>query len=293
MTHPNGRNDARLGAVGAEELAAARDTVHWAVQIAAAAGATLLPVRADFSHTSLSFRPRARALAGEPLGGADRSLRAAVIPEGLRLAVLDPADASSAEMALEGRSIADGLDWLAEVLARRLGTPVRPLVRPEHELPDHPAAHGGALVLPSAAALEELTKRFACADEILGEVAARSPHASPVRCWPHHFDIATLRTLDPGTDPEHARSIGVGLSPGDGAIAEPYFYVTPWPAPKTEVLPVLPDGARWHREGWTGAVLTAGSVAESPTRTEQDARIRQFVAGAIAASETLLGADIR
>ena len=52
------------------------------------------------------------------------------------------------------------------------------------------------------------------------------PGPSPVRCWPHHFDIATCVALESG-DPERERGIGTGLSPGDGTYGQPYFHVNP------------------------------------------------------------------
>lgn len=42
------------------------------------------------------------------------------------------------------------------------------------------------------------------------------------RCWPHHFDLAVLFSLEAG-DPETARSIVVGVSPGDASFNMPYF----------------------------------------------------------------------
>ena len=55
-------------------------------------------------------------------------------------------------------------------------------------------------------------------------------NATPVRCWPHHFDIATLLNIGQ----ENLQSIGIGLSPGDSNNREPYFYVTMWPYPDVE-----------------------------------------------------------
>ena len=54
---------------------------------------------------------------------------------------------------------------------------------------------------------------------------------SAVQLWPHHFDIATLRTLVQHEDAELAKSVNVGFSFGDGSYAQPYAYVSPWPYP--------------------------------------------------------------
>ena len=79
-------------------------------------------------------------------------------------------------------------------------------------------------------------------------------------------------------DPEEARSVGVGMTPGDGGYPEPYFYVTPWPYPNPEVLPRLATGS-WHTEGWTGAVLTGTEALAG----EVEERTRAFLAEAVEA----------
>lgn len=88
------------------------------------------------------------------------------------------------------------------------------------------------------------------------------PGPSPVRCWPHHFDIATLISLESG-DPETARSIGLGMSPGDTAYEDPYFYCSPWPVPDIKKLPEPPEHFRWHTEGFVSMVLNTNNLVES------------------------------
>ena len=113
----------------------------------------------------------------------------------------------------------------------------------------------------SAAALETLGAWYACAQNVLeglvAEFGAMAVSEPAIRCWPHHFDLATLFMLDEG-DPETARSIGVGLSPGDDSSAEPYFYCTPWPTPEDLPAPPVPLG--WHTEGFTSLVCAASRI---------------------------------
>ncbi|MEQ9569338.1 MAG: hypothetical protein RLN75_04045, partial [Longimicrobiales bacterium] len=101
----------------------------------------------------------------------------------------------------------------------------------------------------------EFAAWFSAAARALAPWAARAD-AAPLRCWPHHFDLATLVTL-PGTDAEgRRRTVGCGLTPGDDARPAPYGYVTPWPYPWTAPRPSLRYGD-WHVDGWLGAVLPA------------------------------------
>lgn len=96
-------------------------------------------------------------------------------------------------------------------------------------------------------------------DQLVGEFGDVSINPTPVRCWPHHFDLGTLFALQ-GGDPETAPSIGVGLSPGDASYAEPYFYCSPWPVPNSKELPTSPEPWCWHTEGFVSLVCPASEL---------------------------------
>jgi len=264
-----------LGAVTPTALVAARLELHYASQIVAAAGTTLLEAAADYSHTALSYDVASCSMLGAELPGG---LRAALnVPE-LRLDIVG-ADAS---YALVGHTLAEGQAWLESELSRVLGKEVK-LTRPEHELPEHALSTDARFAFDEPAAYAELGRYFAAADGALGSVA-QDPAASPVRLWPHHFDLATLLTLDA----DAGTSVGVGFSPGDGGYAEPYYYVTPWPYPKDAPTSSLPSGGVWHVEGWTGAVLTATAWLEGDA-AGQSGRLSAFLETAISACRALVG----
>jgi Family of unknown function (DUF5996) len=86
--------------------------------------------------------------------------------------------------------------------------------------------------------------------------------SGPVVFWPHHFDVAVLLFSGrrvPGVDPADEESadenMNFGFLPGDEGIPEAYFYATAYPTPAGLTEARLPNGAYWHTEGWTGAVL--------------------------------------
>ena len=224
--------------------------LHWAAQIVSAVGNTLLEKKADDSHANLGWDRVARALAGHPVGGR----RAALRLEDATLLVLDDESKALSTKPLAAETLASGLAWLTSVFG------VSELRRPEHDLPDHPVKTGAAFTTKGDAALSAL---YAQADDRISRIA------TPVRCWPHHFDIATLVSLG------GERTIGIGMSPGDGSYAEPYWYVTPWPYPKGE-LPPLEHGS-WHREGWTGAVLLAREGDPKPFLDEAHSASRSLM----------------
>jgi hypothetical protein len=267
-------------------LAEARLELHWAIQIpAAVARAVILPLLDD-SHTSLAWVAGSAVLAG---GITPRGLSLGLRVADLTLVVLDAAGAHRDELPLHGLTYDQGLAWAAE----RLGGAVRGA--PPYDMPAHEVARGAPFRSDDAGALAELARWFSFADRLLGHFVATDPlpggHTPPARCWPHHFDIATLIEL-PRRTPMDARTVGLGLSPGDEARAEPYFYVTPWPYPEEPALPDLPIGATWQREGWFGAVLPSSAMfgAPNPSALARQRQVVSFLEVATRASAVMLDA---
>ena len=270
--------------MSAQALTEARLAAHWAAQIVAAAGWTLAPRQADDGQGSLEWSGAYGALLGVVVVRGEKRARAGLRVRDLTLLVVSGDAAANDELALTGRTLEAGLAWLTSALARTLAAPLPTLERPRHELPAYAAGEGAPFGRPDGAALDELARWFESADERLRALVASTPAASPVRCWPHHFDIATLIAVD-GADgqPEAARTIGVGMSPGDATTPEPYWYVTPWPCPAKAAPAPLPVG-HWNQAGWFGAVLTASELAAR--RVDGDA-VTTFVTAALAACRAL------
>ena len=270
-----------LGLVLPETLSEARLELHWATQLVSAVGTNLLPPEPDFSHTNCGWLKGLGVLAGRPVG--EEALRAALVFEGLELVLLD-GNLERATLSLAGHTLEDARIWLAgefDVTSDELRLP-------EHDMPAHLVGQGGVFSEARVDERIELAAWFANGTRLIEELVADDPAASPVRCWPHHFDVASLIALDADPDPEQARSIGIGLSPGDQSYDQPYFYVTPWPYPDAETLPTLEAGAKWHTTGWMGAVLTADRLISAP-HGDQPAHATTALKSAIAASRTLLG----
>ncbi len=274
-----------LGTPPPDTLTDARLQLHHAVQVVAAVGYTFLPHAADWSEVSVHWDDAAGALVGGMVTGSPPYCAALRLPD-LTLQLRDAAGHPLRSFALDGYTLEDGYAWLAGAIAGITEAPAERLVRPDHRLPDHPVFSGGAFSLADAAAFAELTRWYANAHRLLQPLAATEARASPVRCWPHHFDLATLITLDPDLDPEEARAIGVGLSPGDTSYPFPYWYLTPYPAPAAAALPPLPEPAAWHTAGWTGAILTGPALVQAgPAQAEVTSRYLQT---ALAAAHRLL-----
>ena len=266
-----------LGSAPARALTETRLLLHHAVQPVAAVGRSLVPAAPDDSHTSLEWHRPSQSFVGQEAPGP-RPWRAALRLHDLSLAVLADGGDEVARLALAGRTMSETLAWLGD-RARDLGAPPDrlSLVAP-YKLPEHAVGAGAGFAPPDDTSLVELARWFADGDLLLRGVASGWAGAAPVRVWPHHFDVGSVlpvRTAEGG----EAATLAIGLSPGDDGIAEPYFYVTPWPLP--EPLPDLPSGGRWHREGWTGAVLTGSEVVAAGGGAAQAVSAGAFLTGAV------------
>lgn len=221
----------------------ARLAAHYATQLVAAAGVTLLEPDPSFHYSSTTFDPARRGLVGAPLpDGRQASL-------GLGDLILSVGDDS---LPLLGRTPREAVAWLSEVLSQNVRLP-------EWDMPAGPTLEYPALEATTAG-LERLAHWYAASFRVLDAFAPADGEASPLRVWPHHFDLATLVTLDASDDPEQSKSVGLGMTPGDAGIPAPYLYVTPWPYPEGRPTPALPSG-RWNTDGWYGAVLDAEAVS--------------------------------
>jgi hypothetical protein len=236
------------------DLVAARIQAHWAAQVVSALGTALLPHREDYSETNLGWDHDRQALMGRSVQGVTAGLRVADL-------VWLVAGPRPAERSAVGSTIADGLRWLHSVAVEN-GLANRPLDHGSYDLPPHELARGGRFELVSG--LDEVAAWFDVASLAIGRIAEGARGADEVRCWPHNFDLATLLPLGTG------RTIGVGLSPGDADIPEPYFYVTPHPRPEPGEGPVVLPSGRWNERGWFGAVLRGSEIPSDDPRTAVD-----------------------
>ena len=92
---------------------------------------------------------------------------------------------------------------------------------------------------------------------LISQYAPVSLEPVRARCWPHHFDIAALFTLDPSTAAD-ARSVGIGLSMGDASYAEPYLYCNPWPVPTQ--LSAAAEPLHWHTTDFTSLICPSSRM---------------------------------
>ena len=267
---PEGRsahfNWAALGRVAPQGLVNARLLAHHALQWPARAARANLKSMPDDSHTGFDWDPALAALMTQPIRTPAGEVRVGLRLAGLALllvrngAILDV-------LQLNGKPEQVVGVWI-DVKLQALGLRPASAIKPPYDMPDHPLAHGARYDLyMQERELGELARWFggsaAALEDVRGRLADLRPGTTPVRCWPHHFDIATVADL--GAGGENARSIGIGVSPGDGYYAQPYAYVSPSPRFDTR-LSDPPKPGRWHTEGFFGAVATGEAILGLPNR---------------------------
>jgi hypothetical protein len=249
----------RLGRTPPAALVEARKLAHHAAQWPTRAARANLKAVPDDSHSAFAWDASHAALVTQGLPAKGGEVRVGIRVPRLEI-IITRGDNVLDAFQFDGKTDAQAGTWLDSKL-RALGLNQTGDVNLPYELPDHPTGGRPHQLRMLGRELGELARWFGGSADVLEEFAARlaGPRANPLLCWPHHFDIATLVKLEEG-QPANARSIGVGVSPGDEYYAQPYVYVSPWPRFDGEKLPDLPSPGHWHTEGFFGAVATGEQI---------------------------------
>lgn len=242
-------NKERLG--NPTQLGSARAMAHAASQLLyRAAAANNDPLPGD-EHSNLGWDVASGSFQTRPLNATDVVIVLGLSPFVLKIGV--------EKLGLGGIKIAAALSWLDEKLAANGLKPGSAVVA-TYDLPSEVTTLETFETVDGLEALAAWYDLAAYAlTQLASDMSAIKPGPGEVRCWPHHFDIATYVSLEEG-DAEEARGIGAGLSPGDGSYDEPYFYVNPWPTVAPEKLPEPITPGHWHTEGFVGSVATGTEI---------------------------------
>jgi len=201
---------------------------------------------------------------------ADRGpdVRLALRPADLRLLVWVDDDVE-AEFALHDASDEAVGGWVRRRL-ERLGFDLQAFdAPPPYKGPDSLPGGGVYDALGPIAELAELARCYDNAARVLESYAQKyawtKPGPSPVRAWPHHFDIGTFIGLEDG-DSQTARAVGAGLAAPDALYPEYYFYAYPWPRHPRKGLKRLRAKGRYHKNGFFGAALPLSTVIDQKSQ---------------------------
>lgn len=236
-----------------------RDTLHQYARIIGKIRSRYAPKSKHWWHITLSVS--ARGLTTTPFPVARQNLEL-ILDLAAHQLVIDSSDGWSVVLPLTGQS-AVGLCRRISATLAAIGIALEP---------DLLAAFDAEDILPYDI---EAIARFrqvinwvdASFKTFKGELREET---GPVQIFPHHLDVSMnwfSGRLVPGIDPADEESadeqMNFGFVTGDGSIPDAYFYATVYPAPDIWTDLALPEGAYWHTEGWTGAVLPYAAVAAS------------------------------
>ena len=278
-----GRSDWRpLRGIDQRRLSMARLQAHHAAQWLARTARAYVPPQPDDGHTNLGWDDTFDGFTTHRLkDGMCLSLKIADLT-----LVLHSDERTIQSFSLNGRTDAQARQWLGEQLGAR-GLDTHALDAPSpYEMPAHAVTQGRTYDVEDVAdALVELADWFANAQyslvRVQRQMIGRKLTASDVRCWPHHFDLATLISF-PTRGTDFVGYVGAGLSPGDEYYDEPYFYVSVYPKPDSAALPRVPKLGHWHTYQFTAAVAPAHQiVAANNQEDEVDEFLRATVDVAI------------
>jgi hypothetical protein len=260
-------------------LAEARKQMHQIAQLPAIAGRCLNPKSQEDNFAALFYDKNNHRLISQSLG--ESGFRTALDISYFKLAIINENEESLTSLSLDSITYDEAFYWLADKLLQ-LGFDANKLNKNlPYQIPEYPTSKGVPFKYTNPVDFVVLQKYFFNAAFLLENTRKKEKDISPVLCWPHHFDTAALITIERNSNPEKSKTIGVGLSPGDGSYNEPYFYISPWPYPDDkEKLPNLNHG-HWHNQGWFGGVLTASDIIKKKNKHEQLKIAENFIESGI------------
>lgn len=277
-----------LGTPAPDQLAHTREQLHCVAQVVASVPRLMAPRADDWSHSAFDWNNDHQALISV-LIPSDTPFRVGLRVGDATALFFDESGTEIRALQTNGVTIEALFTWLTRQIVDITSSALRkPLTEAEDGLPE-PCVAGQTFDLANDAALAELARYYANSNEVLQQLGRAQESAPPVRTWPHHMDMAFSITLDEHADAEEARAVSLGMQPGDGSYAEPYYYSSPWPYPTPDAWPALEGGGRWHTEGFTAAVLLASDLVATGDAAAQQATLEAFARSAIAANTKLIG----
>ncbi|MDN5204044.1 hypothetical protein QQ008_21815 [Fulvivirgaceae bacterium BMA10] len=272
-----------------KELIIAREALHQAVQLVASAARSFSPKSEGDEFGSLMWSVDQEALISQTIQ-SDKKYFVALHIKKLTLSIYKKNGKKVDNFSLKNKTHKQAQDWLVNSL-NEIGFNEKDIsFELPYEIPEYAIAKEGKYQYRSKDAFRELSRLYHNAYIALTSINNKLNSTLEIKCWPHHFDIAFLMIKEVHSDPEKAKSIGVGLSPGDVHYNEPYFYITPWPYPKMDNndLPELKGKGEWHTDNWVGAILRYSQIIKKGSAKGQFKRVMDFLLSGISQNETLL-----
>ena len=234
------------------------EQIHLASQYLAAAGISFLPQMDDDSHINLGWDEENNRLTTHPFGKAEFQI-------GLNI------KSGELEWLKNGRVVSkinvltsthkDLLNWInREVLIHEIGKDYQ--YQFNYDLPYAPIGNGDSFHFDQEERLAYI-RLLTTAQRAFKGFLVDNDLASPIRLWPHHFDLGIYAQLNA----EMGLYLSAGLAISDSLVEDVYYYASGWKEGK--VIPTSAfkglDQGDW-RSDWAGATLLAGKVNEAEAK---------------------------
>ncbi|MEM7549115.1 MAG: DUF5996 family protein [Bacteroidota bacterium] len=237
-----------------------KNTLHQAVQLIALVARHIRPRVEDDHYANLNWSPDRSAMLGNILELEGHNYRAGMQLSTLKIFILKDNNEVD-HFSLIGKTYEEAFEILKEKWSRAGFDTGRFELELPYEIPTYPETDGVTFKIDNPKAAEIIIKCFDTTQTLLEKFKKQHEHVDQIKCWPHHFDLATLKTF-----PKKYKdaSIGIGFSPGDESIKEPYFYVNCWPYPNSDSLEVKKlNYGSWNLERWVGTTLTYTQILKA------------------------------
>ncbi|MDN5216572.1 DUF5996 family protein [Fulvivirgaceae bacterium BMA12] len=238
-----------------KKLLAARIELHRAVQLVGAVGRSYSPPSGEDEYGSLEWNNVSKLLVSVPVGQEEK------IYAGLSLAKFNLGLYSQNGRLIEGMdlkkcTLSGAVNWLKVSLGKAGLQGEKLTMELPYEIPEYAGDTEKKFKYKPKNTFKEFSNLYENAALILSHYRENNDHASEIKCWPHHFDIAMQLIFEGEGNPDEKKYVGLGFSPGDENYKRPYYYINLWPAPDIPLsdLPSI-QGGKWNIEGWFGATL--------------------------------------
>ncbi len=282
----------QLHNIAPEELMSAYQQAHQLAQWLARFARGYLPAQPDDSHTSLMWHRNMGLMTTNATEIGGRQISFGLELRDLSLVKIEDGQVVDS-IFMHGQKDGDAGEWMCGAIdAMGLDGSALNAALP-YELPASPYSNGCAYnTANNVAALSEIARYLDNTSLVLNDVVAKHqnihPGPAPVRLWPHHFDLATIITLEEG-DFESAHAVGFGLAVPDPSRDEFYFYTYPWPRNQRTDLPALRSDSAYQYDGTVGAVQMMSKLVSA---SDQEATARIFFDDTVGTFIRLLQSDM-
>lgn len=275
-----------------DQLQFATLQLHLAAQLLATLSRTLLPKKDDDSHTNMEWAPQRNALISNWILEQEVFRLALLFPD-FTLEWWNHDNDPVLQLPLQEQTIPSAMQWIVATLQETFGVPMSiNRLESNFTLPPNLSDSDEDFKKTSRAVRQMVADYYNNGNIILKYFAQLFTHASPVRTWPHHFDIGSYIPVKFDKKGEAIASIGIGLAIPDEYVNDFYFYVNHWSKAgdvEGAPLPDLPGGGYWNTKDWTGAVLKMESLLTEKEALAQAQCAKAFLEKGIQNSLTLIG----